>query len=78
VSVVIPVEKKTSSLTFCPKEGWGGYPTTIYALTFTLPLGTTASLPEKREEGAETQNLAHTIDGGASWIKLNFGANLSL
>ena len=56
-------------------KGWGGYPTTIYTPTFTLPLGATDSLPEKEKGGAETQSLAHTIDSGASWIKLNFGIN---
>ncbi|ETW84894.1 glycoside hydrolase family 32 protein [Heterobasidion irregulare TC 32-1] len=53
------------------KNGWEGYPTTIYTSTFTGPLGATASPPES--PGTETQSIAYTKDGGASWIKLNFG-----
>lgn len=53
------------------KNGWGGYPTTIYTSTYPGPLGSSASPPEG--PGAETQSLAYTTDEGASWIKLNFG-----
>jgi beta-fructofuranosidase len=54
-------------------EGWQGFPTQIYASTFTGPLGATADPPEM--QGAETQSLAYTTDGGKSWIKLEFGVH---
>ncbi|KAH8919330.1 glycoside hydrolase family 32 protein [Atractiella rhizophila] len=53
------------------QRGWNGYPTTIYTSVFPGPLGATSSPPE--QEGTETQSLAYTKDGGASWIKLKFG-----
>ncbi|KIM20837.1 glycoside hydrolase family 32 protein [Serendipita vermifera MAFF 305830] len=52
-------------------NGWDGYPTTIYTSVFPAPLGVTSSPAER--VGAETQSIAYTKDGGASWIKLNFG-----
>lgn len=53
------------------KKGWKGYPTTIYTSVFPAPLGATSQPPE--QEGAETQSIAYTKDGGATWTKLNFG-----
>jgi beta-fructofuranosidase len=53
------------------KNGWEGYPTTIYTSTFTGPLGATSDPAEM--EGTETQSIAYTKDDGKSWIKLNFG-----
>lgn len=54
-------------------KGWNGYPTTIYTSTFTGPLGSTSSPAET--EGTEAQSMAYTKDGGATWIKLDFGVN---
>ena len=45
----------------------------IYTSTLPGPLGATSSPPE--HEGVETQSIAYTTDGGASWTKLNFGSN---
>jgi beta-fructofuranosidase len=53
------------------KNGWEGYPTTIYTSTFSGPLGATSDPAEM--EGTETQSIAYTKDDGKSWIKLNFG-----
>jgi beta-fructofuranosidase len=55
------------------KNGWNGFPTTIYASTFTGPLGAVSDPAEM--EGTETQSIAYTENGGKSWIKLNFGSN---
>ncbi|KAF8325634.1 glycosyl hydrolase [Cantharellus anzutake] len=54
-------------------KGWNSYPTTIYAATTVFPLGADVQPPE--QEGTETQALAYTTDGGATWVKLNFGVN---
>ncbi|KAJ7484705.1 glycosyl hydrolase [Mycena latifolia] len=51
------------------KNGWNGFPTTIYTGTFPGPLGSGTN----EGEGAEMQNIAYTEDDGASWIKLPFG-----
>ncbi|KAJ7770559.1 glycosyl hydrolase [Mycena metata] len=51
------------------KNGFDGYPTTIYTGTFPSPLGSGTN----EGVGAETQNIAYTKDDGASWIKLPFG-----
>ncbi|KAG8813318.1 hypothetical protein FRC17_001606, partial [Serendipita sp. 399] len=53
------------------KRGWNGYPTTIYTSVFPAPLGATSNPAE--QQGAETQSIAYTRDGGATWTKLNFG-----
>ena len=45
----------------------------IYTSTFPGPLGATSSPPE--QEGAETQGIVYTTDGGASWTELHFGPN---
>src|ERR1700690_1190023 len=56
------------------KDGWAGFPTTIYTSTFLGgPLPATAQPPEV--EGIETKSIAYTEDGGKSWIKLNFGSS---
>ncbi|KAJ7190926.1 glycosyl hydrolase [Mycena pura] len=52
------------------KNGYNGYPTTIYTGTFPGPLGSGTN----EAEGAEMQSIAYTKDEGASWIKLPFGA----
>ncbi|KAJ7217489.1 glycosyl hydrolase [Mycena haematopus] len=52
------------------KNGYEGYPTTIYTGTFPAPLGSGTN----EGVGAEMQNIAYTKDDGASWIKLPFGA----
>ena len=54
------------------KNGWEGYPTTIYTSTFTGPLGATSDPPEM--DGAEMQSIAFTKDDGRSWTKLSFGS----
>ncbi|KAJ7660076.1 glycosyl hydrolase [Mycena rosella] len=51
------------------KNGWNGFPTTIYTGTFPGPLGSGTD----EGIGAEMQNIAYTPDDGASWIKLPFG-----
>ncbi|KAJ6571789.1 glycosyl hydrolase [Mycena capillaripes] len=51
------------------KNGYNGFPTTIYTGTFPSPLGSGTN----EGVGAETQNIAYTTDDGASWIKLPFG-----
>ncbi|KAJ7787149.1 glycosyl hydrolase [Mycena olivaceomarginata] len=51
------------------KNGYNGFPTTIYTGTFPSPLGSGTN----EGVGAETQNIAYTEDDGASWIKLPFG-----
>ncbi|KAJ7151108.1 glycosyl hydrolase [Mycena filopes] len=51
------------------KDGYLGFPTTIYTGTFPSPLGSGTN----EGVGAETQNIAYTKDDGASWIKLPFG-----
>ncbi|KAK7046704.1 cytochrome P450, partial [Favolaschia claudopus] len=51
------------------KNGYNGFPTTIYTGTFPSPLGSGTN----EGVGAETQNMAYTEDDGASWIKLPFG-----
>lgn len=54
------------------KDGIDGNPTILYTSTNPIgPLGATAG----EKEGVETQSLAYTTDDGASWIKLNYGAN---
>ena len=53
------------------KNGWNGYPTTIYTSVFPAPLGAISDPAEN--PGTETQSIAYTKDGGATWIKLNFG-----
>ncbi|KAF8530224.1 glycosyl hydrolase [Hysterangium stoloniferum] len=53
------------------EKGWDGYPTQIYTSVFPASLGATSHPAEK--PGTETQSIAYTTDGGASWIKLNFG-----
>ncbi|KAL7412178.1 glycosyl hydrolase [Mrakia frigida] len=52
--------------------GHNGYPTILYTSTYTSRLG--ATVPGREEEGAETQSIAWTEDGGASWIKLPYGS----
>ncbi|PVF95784.1 Arabinanase/levansucrase/invertase [Serendipita vermifera] len=52
-------------------NGYNGLPTTIYTSVFPGPLGATSQPPEV--QGVETQSLAYTPDGGATWIKLPFG-----
>jgi len=49
-----------------------GHPTIMYTSTYTGSLGAESSPPE--QEGAETQSLAYTTDGGETWIKFRMGA----
>ncbi|KAJ6486871.1 glycosyl hydrolase [Mycena sanguinolenta] len=51
------------------KNGYNGFPTTIYTGTFPSPLGSGTN----EGIGAEMQSIAYTEDSGASWIKLPFG-----
>ncbi|KAJ7637095.1 glycosyl hydrolase [Roridomyces roridus] len=51
------------------KNGWKGFPTTIYTATFPAALGSGTD----EQEGTETQCLAWTEDDGASWTKLPLG-----
>ncbi|KAJ7136062.1 glycosyl hydrolase [Mycena epipterygia] len=51
------------------KNGYNGFPTTIYTGTFPGPLGSGTN----EAEGAEMQSIAYTEDDGQSWIKLPFG-----
>ncbi|KAJ6631170.1 beta-fructofuranosidase [Mycena sp. CBHHK59/15] len=51
------------------KNGYKGFPTTIYTGTFPGPLGSGTN----EAEGAEMQNIAYTEDEGKNWIKLPFG-----
>jgi beta-fructofuranosidase len=54
------------------KDGYEGHPSILYTSTNpTGPLGATAG----EKEGVETQSIAYTTDDGASWIKLDYGAN---